>query len=32
LRLISKGPDSDEPEPKTNEPPGSPLGAAVREA
>lgn len=32
LRLIFEGPDSDEPEPKTNEPPGSPLGAAVREA
>lgn len=32
LRLISKGPDSDEPEPKSNEPPGSTLGAAVREA
>ncbi|MBS0383896.1 MAG: cytochrome ubiquinol oxidase subunit I, partial [Proteobacteria bacterium] len=32
LRLIGKGPDSDEPEPKTDEPPGSPLGAAVREA
>jgi cytochrome d ubiquinol oxidase subunit I len=32
LRLIAKGPDSDEPEPKSNEPPGSPLGAAVREA
>ncbi|MFZ2028797.1 MAG: cytochrome ubiquinol oxidase subunit I [Vitreimonas sp.] len=32
LRLISKGPDSDEPEPKQNEPPGSPLGAAVRAA
>jgi cytochrome d ubiquinol oxidase subunit I len=32
LRLIAKGPDSDEPEPKSNEPPGSPLGAAVGEA
>ena len=32
LRLIAKGPDSDEPEPRSNQPPGSPLGAAVREA
>lgn len=32
LRLIAKGPDSDEPEPTSNEPPGSPIGAAVREA
>jgi cytochrome d ubiquinol oxidase subunit I len=32
LRLIAKGPDGDESEPRTNEPPGSPLGAAVREA
>ncbi|MFT3728859.1 MAG: cytochrome ubiquinol oxidase subunit I [Terricaulis sp.] len=32
LRLINKGPDSHEPEPKQNEPPGSTLGAAVREA
>lgn len=31
LRLIAKGPDSDEPEPTSNEPPGSPIGAAVRE-
>jgi cytochrome d ubiquinol oxidase subunit I len=32
LRLIAKGPDSDEPEPKQTEPPGSPLGSGVREA
>lgn len=32
LRLIAKGPDSEESEPQSNEPPGSPLGAAVREA
>jgi cytochrome d ubiquinol oxidase subunit I len=32
LRLIHKGPDSDEPAPESNAPPSSPLGAAVREA
>ena len=32
LRLIAKGPDSEAPEPKSDEPPGSTLGAAVREA
>jgi cytochrome d ubiquinol oxidase subunit I len=32
LRLISKGPDSVEPEPRQNEPPGSAIGSAVREA
>jgi cytochrome bd ubiquinol oxidase subunit I len=32
LRLIDKGPDTDETPPQTNEPPGSPLGAAIREA
>lgn len=33
LRLIGKGPDSDETPPKqTNEPPGTPLGAGVKEA
>lgn len=33
LRLIAKGPDTDEPPPrKTDEPPGSPLGAGVKEA
>jgi cytochrome d ubiquinol oxidase subunit I len=32
LRLINKGPDSDEPPPSQIEPPGSTLGAAVREA
>ncbi len=32
LRLIAKGPDSDEPEPRSNQPPGSPLGAAMPEA
>jgi len=32
LRLIAKGPDSDEPPPQRVEPPGSPLGSGVREA
>jgi cytochrome d ubiquinol oxidase subunit I len=32
LRLMHKGPDSDEPAPTQIEPPGSTLGAAVREA
>lgn len=31
LRLIAKGPDTDEPEPSSIQPPGTPLGAAVRE-
>jgi cytochrome d ubiquinol oxidase subunit I len=32
LRLIDKGPESDEPEPQSNRPPGTPLGAGVKEA
>jgi cytochrome d ubiquinol oxidase subunit I len=32
LRIIGKGPDTDEPPPRTNEPPGTTLGAGVREA
>jgi cytochrome d ubiquinol oxidase subunit I len=33
LRLMSKGPDTDEAPPRdTNEPPGSPMGAGVKEA
>lgn len=32
LRIIAKGPDTDETPPQSNEPPGTPLGAAVREA
>ncbi len=32
LRLMSKGPDTEEPPPKSNEPPGTPLGAGVRGA
>jgi len=32
LRLIAKGPDSEEPEPKSDKPPRSPMGAGVREA
>ncbi|MFT3725840.1 MAG: cytochrome ubiquinol oxidase subunit I [Hyphomonadaceae bacterium] len=32
LRIIGKGPDTDEPPPQTNEPPGTTLGAGVREA
>jgi cytochrome d ubiquinol oxidase subunit I len=33
LRLISKGPDSEEPPPRdTSEPPGSPLGTGVKSA
>ncbi len=32
LRLIAKGPDTEETPPQTNEPPGSPLGAAMGEA
>jgi cytochrome d ubiquinol oxidase subunit I len=31
LRLIAKGPDTEEPEPSSIQPPGTPLGAAVRE-
>lgn len=32
LRLIAKGPDSDEPAPQSKQPPGTPLGAAIGEA
>jgi len=32
LRLLAKGPDSDEPVPDSNQPPGTPLGAAIEEA
>jgi len=32
LRLIAKGPESDEPAPQSNQPPGTPLGAAIEEA
>ncbi len=32
FRLIAKGPDSEEPHPTSNEPPGSPIAAAVRGA
>ncbi|HYD89786.1 MAG TPA: cytochrome ubiquinol oxidase subunit I [Vitreimonas sp.] len=32
LRLVAKGPESDEPEPVSNQPPGTPLGAGVEEA
>jgi cytochrome d ubiquinol oxidase subunit I len=32
LRLIDKGPGADEPPPQTHEPPGTPMGAGVREA
>ncbi len=32
LRLIAKGPDSDEAAPQSDEPPGTPLGAALGEA
>lgn len=32
LRLIAKGPESDEPPPQSNQPPGTPLGAAIEEA
>ena len=32
LRLIAKGPDSEESAPTSNQPPSSPIGAAVREA
>jgi cytochrome d ubiquinol oxidase subunit I len=32
LRLIAKGPDTEEPPPQSNQPPGSPLGAGVKSA
>ena len=32
LRLMGKGPESDEPTPHSNQPPGTPLGAAIEEA
>jgi cytochrome d ubiquinol oxidase subunit I len=32
LRLIAKGPEADEPQPSSNQPPGTPLGAGVEEA
>ena len=32
LRLIAKGPDTEETPPQTSEPPGTPLGAAIGEA
>ncbi len=32
LRIMAKGPETDEPPPRTNEPPGTTLGAGVREA
>jgi cytochrome d ubiquinol oxidase subunit I len=32
LRLIGKGPDTEEPPPKADEPPGTPLGAGVKGA
>ena len=32
LRLIAKGPDTEEAPLQTHEPPGSPLGAAIGEA
>jgi cytochrome d ubiquinol oxidase subunit I len=32
LRLMAKGPDTEEPPPKTDEPPGTPLGAGVKGA
>jgi cytochrome bd ubiquinol oxidase subunit I len=32
LRLIAKGPESDEPAPQSDQPPGTPLGAAIKEA
>lgn len=31
LRIMGKGPDTDEPPPQTNQPPGTTLGAGVRE-
>jgi cytochrome d ubiquinol oxidase subunit I len=32
LRLMGKGPESDEPSPQSDQPPGTPLGAAIKEA
>jgi cytochrome d ubiquinol oxidase subunit I len=32
LRLMGKGPKSDEPSPQSDQPPGTPLGAAIKEA
>ncbi len=32
LRLVAKGPETDEAPPRTDEPPGTPLGAGVQEA
>jgi len=32
LRLMAKGPDSDEPAPHSHQPPGTPMGAAIEEA
>jgi cytochrome d ubiquinol oxidase subunit I len=32
LRLMGKGPESDEPPPQSKQPPGTPLGAAIEEA
>lgn len=32
LRLMAKGPESDEPPPQSKQPPGTPLGAAIGEA
>lgn len=32
LRLMAKGPETDEPPPKSDEPPGTPLGAGVKSA
>jgi cytochrome bd ubiquinol oxidase subunit I len=32
LRLMGKGPESDESPPQSNQPPGTPLGAAIKEA
>jgi cytochrome d ubiquinol oxidase subunit I len=32
LRLIAQGADTDEPPPQSDQPPGTPLGAAIREA
>ena len=32
LRLMAKGPESDEPAPHSKQPPGTPLGAAIEEA
>jgi cytochrome d ubiquinol oxidase subunit I len=32
VRLMAKGPESDEPAPESNQPPGTPLGAVIEEA